>query len=104
MTALSIWEDIFQSPTVVVEALLIGLVLALIGAGGYTFFIFSMKDDRAEKRLERMNNPWEKFSNENEAEAPTNPGNAKVKIILFAVMGVLLVLICLLLAVKLGWI
>ena len=104
MIALSVWEEVFGDPTVVVEALLIGLVLALVGAGGYVFFVFSMKDDRADKRLERYKNPWDRMSGEKEAQAPRSPQNRKAKVILLAVIGVLLILICLLLAISFGWI
>lgn len=104
MTALSIWEEVFGDPTVVVEALLIGLVLALVGAGGYVFFIFSMKDDQADKRMERFSNPWDRVSGGTEAAAPRRNDRGKTKVILCVLIGVLVVLICLLLAILLGWI
>ena len=41
---------------------------------------------------------------EKEAQAPRSPQNRKAKVILLAVIGVLLILICLLLAISFGWI
>ena len=103
MLAAFIWEDVFQSPTIVVESLLLGLILALIGAGGFILFAFSMKDDRAEKRMERVYNPWQQLSNE-ETKAPPKKDRKKMKTLLCILLAVLVVLICLLLAVKFGWI
>ena len=43
-----------------IEVLLIGIVLALLGAGVYVFFVFSMKDDRNDRLREKyLKNPWE---------------------------------------------
>lgn len=44
------------------EIIFIGVVLALIGAGGYVLFVSSMKDDRSDKRRSRSSNPWEQLS------------------------------------------
>jgi len=55
---------------IMLEAFLTGVLVALIGAAGYTFFVYSMKDDRAEKRLQRYydanNYPWEKLSKQDD--------------------------------------
>ena len=103
MLAVFVWEDIFQSPTVVTEALLLGLIIALIGAGGFILFGFSMKDDRADKRMERVYNPWQQLSNE-EDNTPPKKDRRNLKTVLFILLAVLIVLICLFLAVKFGWI
>lgn len=91
---------LYPGVSIMLEALLIGFIIALIGAGGYTFFIFSMKDDRDDKMRERMAGPWEKLSGQNEPEIPKSSSHGKRKIVLLILMAVLLVFILLLLAIK----
>ena len=102
MTLSSLLEEVFQSPTIVAESLLLGLILALIGAGGFAFFILSMKDDRGDKIMERVNNPWETVSRKEETKAPPKSRRRKLKTVLCVIIVVLVVLICLLLALKFG--
>lgn len=49
---------IFPDVVAMIEVFLIGLVVALIGAGGYVFFIYSMHADRnARLRAKYYQNP-----------------------------------------------
>lgn len=57
------------------EILFIGVVLALIGAGGYVLFVQSMKDDRGDKRSSRVYNPWERLSEHKDTSKPKDNGN-----------------------------
>lgn len=52
------------------EFIFIGVVLALIGAGGYVLFVSSMKDDRSDMRRSRSSNPWEQLSEKKDTPKP----------------------------------
>ncbi len=83
---------------IVLEAVLTVVLIALIGAAGYIFFVYSMKDDRNDKiaRL-HYNNPWDKINNqaaEDKTWKPRRKKGAKISIILLiAAIPVLILLI-----------
>lgn len=97
--------QIYPGFDVILEVALIGLVIALIGAGGFAFFHFSMTDDHADRARRNLveNNPWTILSGQNAAEAPKSKESGKGKVGLISVIVVLAVLIFLLLAIKYGW-
>lgn len=105
MTAL---ERIYLLPSfsTLLEGFLIGVLIALIGAAGYTFFVFSMKDDRdAAAMRKHYVNPWDAVSGQDANAKPQRPprsGNETVGLILL--LAAILVLIVLILALNLGWI
>ncbi len=73
---------IFPGYPVMLEALLIGLLIALIGAAGYTFFSFSMHADRnAEMRKHYYDNPWDTVSGQNNHDEPQKPLRSKGEIV-----------------------
>ena len=62
--------EIYPDYSLMLEILVIGIVIALIGAGGYVLFAYSMRDDRGDKRSSRVYNPWESLS-EQSVEKPS---------------------------------
>ena len=63
--------QIFPGGIFMIEVFLIGLVVAVVGAGGFVFFIYSMHADRnAVRRKLADHNPWNHMMPENESEAP----------------------------------
>lgn len=105
MTVLSQLIEIYPGFDIMLEALLIGFVIALVGAGGYVFFVYSMKDDHADRIREKyMNNPWDNLSGREEKKSPKNQPSRKIKTVLLSLMAILVVLIILILAIKFGWI
>ena len=63
--------QIFPGGIFMIEVFLIGLVVAIIGAGGFVFFIYSMHADR-NARLRKLadHNPWDHMMPEKESEIP----------------------------------
>ena len=96
---------IYPGFSVMLEVFLIGLLIALIGAGGYTFFIYSMHYDRnAQRRSMSVSSPWDTLNAHNEEETQ-KPGRSNPhKVIMIAVLAVIVILILFILALLLGWI
>ncbi|MBQ9121542.1 MAG: hypothetical protein IJY12_04160 [Clostridia bacterium] len=105
MKTLSYIIAIYPDISVMLEALLIGFVIALVGASGYVFLVYSMKDDRTDRIREKyvVRNPWDKLSEREEKESPKNRPSRKIKILLLILIAVLVILILLILAIKFGW-
>ena len=99
---IQIYPDVIS----MIEVFLIGLVVALIGAGGYVFFIFSMHADRnAQKRAIRYQNPWEILIPQEEDNDSKKPRISKGMLIwLIALIISSLMLFLFVLAIKCGWI
>lgn len=97
---------IFPDYRTILEIVLIGLIVALVGAGGLVYFIFSMKDDRADNRRRKLveQNPWSKLEGEDSVEAPKNRKLGRIKRGPLLFIPILVVLIVLLIALKYGWI
>lgn len=97
--------QIYPDFEMILEVVLIGLIIALIGAGGFVFFFYSMRDDRADRIRRKLaeQNPWGSLIGQDAVEAPQGRGPRKKKIILIPVMVILAVLIFLLLAIKFSW-
>ena len=99
MTALLNAFYIFPDSSVFTEALIIGFVLALVGAGGYVLFAYSMKDDRMARRISKRphaltnssDNPWDVVSGQNDTEQQadsSSKGGVKIAI-LISILAVL---------------
>ena len=83
--------EIYPDAIYMIEVFLIGLVVALIGAGGFVFFISSMHADRnARCREMAYKNPWERLNLNNDNEPSRKPTLSK---------GVLIWLIALLISI-----
>ena len=67
--------EIYPDYSLMLEILVIGIVIALIGAGGYVLFAYSMRDDRGDKRSSRVYNPWESLSEHKETSKPKDNGS-----------------------------
>jgi hypothetical protein len=61
------------------ESFLIVLGVIFLSIVGYYFFVFSMRDDRAEKRLEHYSDPWDKVSGQTETQPPKNDHRQKAE-------------------------
>lgn len=90
---------------IMLEVFLTGVLVALIGAAGHTFFVYSMKDDRAEKRLQRYydasNYPWEKLSKQDDEDKKRRPRIQKSTLIgIILLLAAVIVLIFLILVVN----
>lgn len=85
---------------IVLEAVLTAILIALIGAAGYAFFVSSMRDDRAEKRMELYyKNPWDELKKQSEEDEPKKPRiekSTKIGIILLLAAVIVLLLLILL--------
>jgi hypothetical protein len=102
---IEIYPDIYT----MLEILIIGFAIALIGAGGYVFFIHSMRKDRSEVIRKRMvsssetgYNPWVKLSVQDENESPKNQTVGKMKIVLLCLATILFLLIVAAVIIKFG--
>ena len=103
----------------VIEIALIALLISLIGAAIYVFFISSMKNDRNEQRIKiyanRVSseygfgdgsspNPWDTITCKGADDKPqkkSNPKNVKIGIaLLIAAIIVLIVLIALITSIR----
>jgi len=70
--------EIYPDVIYMIEVFLIGLVVALIGAGGFVFFIFSMHADRNARRRDMLyKNPWEHLNVNNENQPSKKPTLSK---------------------------
>ena len=57
-----------------IEVFLIGLIVALIGAGGFVYFVYSMRDDRIARRREMIGKtPWEDLNVDDKEKQPKKP-------------------------------
>ena len=83
------------------EVFLTGLLIALIGAAGYVFFVYSMRDDRGDRiRKLYYNNPWEHMGKQADEEEPKRPRvkkSTKIGILLLLAAAVVLILLILVL-------
>lgn len=84
-----------------IEIFLTGLLIALLGASGYVFFIYSMRDDRGDRiRKLYYNNPWEQMGKPTDEEEPKRPRmkkSTKIGILLLLAATVVLILLILVL-------
>jgi hypothetical protein len=92
----------FPGLYILLEGFLILFGLVFLSVLGYYLFVFSARDDRAEKRMERYSNPWEKVSGQTDAPLTKDTGRRTTKSVLLAVMAVLAVLIICLLIILFG--
>ena len=72
MAVLSNTVWIVPNLEMMLEGLFVSVLIALIGAVGYVYFVYSMRDDRADhirKKIENSN-PWERMSAENSNPKP----------------------------------
>ncbi len=82
------------------EIFLTGTLIALIGAAGYTFFVYSMKDDRADQIAKLYyDNPWDKV---NEHTANNKPQKSRRK--KGTLIGILLLLAAVIVLLLLIWV
>ena len=66
--------EIYPGVIYMIEVLLIGLVVAIIGAGGFVFFTFSMHADRNARRRDMADkNPWDRIHVNNGNEPSNKP-------------------------------
>ena len=98
MTTLEIYYLIPMGFAIFLEIFLSGMVIALIGAAGYTFFVYSMEDDRIDKKREMYRrNPWEVLGVQGAGDPPEKSRRVKRTVIgillLTAAVIVLLLLI-----------
>ena len=92
----------FLDGSIMLESFLIVLGVIFLSIVGYYFFVFSTRDDRAEKKLEHYSNPWDKVSGQTETQPPKTDHRQKLKVVLFAAMVVLAILILFLLVILWG--
>ena len=96
---------IWNLPTfinIALEVFLTGVLIALIGAAGYTFFIYSMRNDRAEKIAQRYSNPWDKVSgqDDNKPQHPRVSKSTLIGLLLLVAASLVLILLILLISQK----
>ncbi|MBE6542404.1 MAG: hypothetical protein E7672_08155 [Ruminococcaceae bacterium] len=105
MNELFLLTQIYPDFQIYLEVALIGLIIALIGAGGFVFFLSSMKDDRADRIRRKLTdqNPWGRMIGQEAVEAPKSKGKRKSKIWMLPLMAIVLLLVFLLLAIKNSW-
>ena len=96
--------EIYPDFVIMLECLLIGFVIALVGAGGYTFFVSSMNNDRREEWGRRFSNPWDKLSGEDNTPPPKRRISKPLAILLVVLLAIVVVLSVLLIAIKSAWI
>ncbi len=73
-------ETVYLLPgfLIVLEGVLTALLISLLGAAGYVLLIYSMKDDRAEKRAKLYYaNPWDHVNKQAAEEEPRKPRRRK---------------------------
>ncbi len=102
---MSLFESFANHPDkqIMLEALLIGFVIALIGAGCYTFFISSMKNDRTDARLKNRPDPWAQANEQKATPQCRKSSSSKgIKIFVILFLVVILALICFILATSFG--
>ena len=98
--------EIYPDVVHMIEVVLIGLVVALVGAGGYVFFVSSMWADRnAQWRKIARQNPWDSLQGQDESDGAQKPALTKwFWIWLIALLISVLALILFVLAIKFEWI
>ena len=100
MIALDIYYLFPMGFAIFLEIFLSGLIIALVGAAGYTFFIYSMKDDRADKRRNLYyNNPWEKINKQDDTNKAHRSHREKGLII-----GIILLVAAVIVSLLLIWV
>ena len=92
----------FPGLYILLEGFLILFGLVFLSVLGYYLFVFSARDDRAEKRMEHYSNPWEKVSGQTDAPLTKDNGRRTTQSVLLAVMAVLAGLIICLLIILFG--
>ena len=102
---MSLFEAFATHPDkkIMIEALLIGFVLALIGAGVYVLSTSSMRDDRIAARLSRRPDPWNQANRQQtvpQRRKKSSSNGIKAFMIIFLI--VILALIIFILATSLG--
>ena len=105
MTLLSQTIEIYLDYPMILEIALVGLIIAFIGAGGFVFFHYSMKDDRADKVRKKLaeQNPWGHLCGQDSVEAPPSDEGKGAKASWILALSVMAVLILVLLAIKYHW-
>lgn len=83
-----IW--IFPDLYIMVDAFFVGILIALVGAIGYTFFASSIGDDDAERRLGDYVSPWDALSGEEQPQKKKLSKAAKIRIILLVAAALVL--------------
>ncbi len=103
--------DLIFGLSYLLDALLISFIVSLIGAGGYLLFVVSFRKDRgdiARKNLSVLTDnacdTWETLLGQSAPEVSEIKSRPKgIKIALIVFIGILLLLILLILAIKFGW-
>lgn len=83
-----IW--IFPDLYIMVDAFFMGILIALVGAIGYTFFASSIGDDDDERRLGDYVSPWDALSGEEQPKKKKLSKAAKIRIILLVAAALVL--------------
>ena len=105
MTLLSQTVEIYLDYPMILEIALVGLIIAFIGAGGFVFFYYSMKNDRADivrKKLAEQN-PWGHLCGQDSVEASPSSEGKGSKVSWILALSVIAILILILLAIKYHW-
>lgn len=89
-----IW--IFPDFYIMMDAFLVGILIALVGAIGYTFFASSIGDDDEERRLGDYVTPWDALSGEEQPQKKKLSKAAKIRIILLVAAALVLIVYVLL--------
>ncbi len=89
-----IW--IFPDFYIMMDAFLVGILIALVGAIGYTFFASSIGDDDDERRLGDYVTPWDALSGEEQPQKKKLSKAAKIRIILLVAAALVLIVYVLL--------
>lgn len=83
-----IW--IFPDLYIMMDAFFMGILIALVGAIGYTFFASSIGDDDDERRLGDYVSPWDALSGEEQPKKKKLSKAAKIRIILLVAAALVL--------------
>lgn len=83
-----IW--IFPDLYIMMDAFFMGILIALVGAIGYTFFASSIGDDDDERRLGDYVSPWDALSGEEQPQKKKLSKAAKIRIILLVAAALVL--------------
>lgn len=97
-----IFSDYYVWPglPVMLEVLLIGFIIALVGAAGYTFFVFAMKDDRDEHLMKNYYvNPWDVVGSTEPAPPPKKSRKKKIAVTILITLAVIVAILALLLVI-----
>ncbi len=87
---------------IMLEVFLTGVLIALVGAAGYTFFVFSMKDDREDRASQLYcENPWDVVSEQDGKDKSRKSRPSKNTVIgLILLIAAIIVLILLIWAIN----